>query len=155
MSRETEEMRKDSPLSLERMHRMILKQMNRSGAFTSSLGVEITEVGDLTAEGAVSTVDVHVNPMGSIHGGVLFTLMDAVGGAAGASSGRGCATIDCTAHFLRAATPGNTLRCRAKCVKSGRHIMIVKTVVTDQEDRELAEGIFTYQRTNPIDDYPV
>ena len=134
---------------------LIKDQMNRKGAYTDSLGIEIVEVGELKAEGTIVAVSVHANPLGTVHGGVLFTLMDAVGGAAGASAGRGCATVNCTVHFLRAAKPGDRLVCRAEVTKSGKHIMIVKTSVMDQDDTELAFGVFTYQRTMDITEYKV
>lgn len=143
----------DAPLADAKIQQLILEQMNRTGAFTNFIGVEITRVGELTAEGTLCALTVHANPMGSVHGGALFTLMDAVGGAAAASSGRGCATIDCTVHFLAAAAPGERLCCRAECVKAGKHIMIVKTNVTGKDGRELATGMLTCQRTKEITEY--
>lgn len=144
----------EAPFTEAQIRRLILEQMNRKGAFTSFIGIEITDVGELTAEGTLSTLAVHSNPMGSLHGGALFTLMDAVGGAAAASLGKGCATVDCTVHFLSAVVPGDRLCCRAECVKSGRHIMIVRSSVTNQEGKELAVSTLTYQRTKDVVNYP-
>ncbi len=132
---------------------LIMTQMNKEGAFTSYLGIRISQVGALTAEGTVVSLSVHANPMGTIHGGLLFTLMDAVGGAAGASAGRGCSTIDASVQFLRSAVPGETLTCRAECVKEGTNIIVMRMTVSDPKGRALATGTFVYYRTKEICKY--
>lgn len=78
--------------------------------------------------------------MDSVHSGALFTLMDAVGGAAATVSGRDCATVDYAVHFLAAEVPGERLRCRAECVKAGKHIMIVSANATGKDGQNRAQG---------------
>ena len=47
-----------------------------------SLGIGIETVGEGHAKGTITLADEHKNPHGSVHGGVIFTLVDTAMGAA-------------------------------------------------------------------------
>lgn len=133
------------------LYQTILSQMNHPDAFTRSIGISITYIGPHEAAGELLPDSVHANPLGTIHGGAICTLMDAVGGAAGASSGFGCATIDCTIHFFRASKPSEQLFCRAETLKAGRRIQVFDVSVTNRAGSLLAKGTYTYQLLNRIE----
>ena len=129
----------------------IRQTMNRAGEFTCQIGVEITHVGFREAEGILRPDSTHRNPVGSIHGGCICTLMDAVGGAAGTSAGFGCVTVDCAFYFLKASAPDEPLHCRATVVKAGHHIQVVDAWVTNSAGVAVAKGTYTYCMTIPIE----
>lgn len=133
------------------LYRTIMAQMNRPGGFTETIGVTITHIGPFEARGELAPDSTHANPIGTVHGGAICTLMDAVGGAAGASAGYGCATIDCTLHFLCPAAPDQRLFCRAEAVKTGGRIQIFEVSVTGPDGTLCAKGTYTYQRIHPIE----
>ena len=129
----------------------ILAQMNCPGAFTQSIGVTITQVAPQEAWGELSPSDTHRNPLGTIHGGAICTLMDAVGGAAGASSGYGCATVDCNIHFIRPCQATQRLYCRARAIKPRGRLQIFDMSVTTESGALIAKGTYTYQLLNRIE----
>lgn len=133
------------------LYETIMAQMNRPGGFTKTIGVTITHIGPLEARGELSPDSTHANPLGTVHGGAICTLMDAVGGAAGASAGYGCATIGCTLYFLRPADPTQRLFCWAEAVKSGGRVQIFEVSVTGPDGILRAKGTYTYQRIKPIE----
>ena len=56
-----------------------LKQARNMG-FIKHIGVETVELREGYAKGEIVLDESHANPIGSTHGGVLFTLVDTVGG---------------------------------------------------------------------------
>lgn len=133
-----------------KLFRHILEDMNRKDEFTDSIGIEITSVCPHEAEGILHPRANHVNPVGTVHGGCICALMDAVGGAAGASSGFGCITIDCNLHFFKAAKPSATLYCRATPLSLGHRIQVFDVSVSDADQVQIAKGIYTYRLVQPI-----
>ncbi len=118
-------------------------------SFTDDLGLRPVEV-----EGGVATVELdaserHLNQAGTVHGGVLATLVDTAMGAAVFSDGDDDAdgrpaTIELKVSYLEPGGVGRLL-CTARVRKSGRRITIVEAEVEDADGETiaLATGTFT------------
>lgn len=101
----------------------------------------------LTAEhGRVSffmpVQEYHYNPLGSVHGGVLATLLDTATGCAVHSTlpaGVGYTTLDLTTKFLRPVTlASGTLRCEGTVINRGRTTALSEARLFDAADRLVA-----------------
>jgi acyl-CoA thioesterase len=96
---------------------------------------------------ATMTVDQrHINPHGTVHGAVMFTLLDtAMGGATMTVVGDGnwCSTLDIHIRYF-APCFGGTLRAHAKVRRAGRRIVHLDGVVTGDDGTEYcaAAGVF-------------
>jgi uncharacterized protein (TIGR00369 family) len=118
-----------------------------------ALGMTLTDIGDGIAELELP-YDLRIvgDPeTGVLHGGAVSALMDTCCGAAAMShpsSPAGTATIDLRIDYMRAATPGQTVRTRAECYHITRSVAFVRaTAMDDDTDRPVATatGAFTVE----------
>ena len=118
--------------------------------FTDLLGVR-----DQTAEDGRSRLELevsqgHLNPAGTVHGGVLATLVDtAMGHAVASSAGEDelPVTSQLTVTYLRPGKPG-TLVATAEVRKRGENLTICEAEV-EQEGETLVHALATFALLEP------
>jgi uncharacterized protein (TIGR00369 family) len=111
------------------------------------LGVDGFEV----EEGRVTVFlvprEYHYNPLGTVHGGVLATLLDTGTGCAVHSTlpaGVGYTSIDLNTKFLRPVTVGSgRLRCEGTVLSKGRRTVLAQATLTDGAGRLAAHATST------------
>lgn len=106
------------------------------------LNMLLTEVSEGTVSFTSTPDESLYNPIGTVHGGVVCTLLDSALGCAGHSTlpaGMGYTSIELKVNYLRPvlATSG-PLRCTGKVTKSGRRVIFVEGEVTDQSGQTVA-----------------
>ena len=97
----------------------------------------------------VATLDVderHINPHGTVHGGVMFVMLDTAMGAATMSivgEGNWCATLDIHTRYLSPCFGGHLIA-TATVRKAGRRVVHLDAVVAGEDGREYvaASGVF-------------
>jgi uncharacterized protein (TIGR00369 family) len=112
-----------------------------------TLGYDVTEVVNgrvvVTAEPNVK----HLNPSGTVHGGLAATLLDSCMGLAIRSTlekGLGSTTLEFKISLLRPITPETgPIRAEGLVVSCGRRIGTAEGRITDQQGRLLAHGTTT------------
>lgn len=116
--------------------------------FNRMMGFRLSE---WTAHHAVLELDLRpdlLNRAGILHGGVVATMVDAVGGFAGSYSGtaepRRVVTLSLTTSYLGQATSG-TVRATARRRPGGRRIFVSTVEVADQTGAVIAVGQGTYR----------
>jgi uncharacterized protein (TIGR00369 family) len=86
----------------------------------------------------------HYNPLGTVHGGVLATLLDTAAGCAVHATlpaGVGYTSLDLTTKFLRPVTlKTGELRCVGTVVSRGRTVALAQARLTDTRGRLLAHA---------------
>lgn len=80
----------------------MMNERNEKNTFVRENGIQISELRDGYAKVMMTVSSKHLNPIGSIHGGCLFTVADATAGAAAATCGKPVTTVDTNIHYLRA-----------------------------------------------------
>jgi acyl-CoA thioesterase len=85
------------------------------------------------------------NPIGSVHGGVLYTCADVVGGSAAASYGTKITTLDSSMQYLRPGLQECTeLIGVGKVIKRGKRVIVSQVEIRSQTGTVLSTGTFTY-----------
>lgn len=106
-----------------------------------SLSVEAQDDG--TSLVVVEAGDEHLNQHGTVHGGVLATMIDAAMGTAVSSTGGDSpVTVSLTVTYLEPGQPGR-LEARARVRKQGKRLMIVEAEVV-QGDEVVADALATF-----------
>lgn len=89
----------------------------------------------------------HYNPLGTVHGGVLATLLDTATGCAVHSTlpnGVGYTSIDLSTKFLRQVTVASgRLHCEGTVISAGRRTALAEAKLTDSKGRLLAHATST------------
>ena len=115
--------------------------------FTDEVGIEVEDAEEGRSRIRLEAGDRHLNPVGTVHGGAIATLVDTAMGAAVKTTGDGStATVEMKVTYLEPARPG-TLVADAQVRKRGRRITIVEAEVT-QDDELVAHAIGTFTSAN-------
>ncbi|MCD8323888.1 MAG: PaaI family thioesterase [Clostridiales bacterium] len=120
-----------------------LKEIRNIG-FTREVGVNTTDIAEGYARGELELRPEHGNPIGSVHGGVLFTIADTIGGAAATSRGRFVTTVSGNIHYLRPVMGCKKLIGESREIKIGKNMCVYDVMITDETGREIALATMTY-----------
>jgi uncharacterized protein (TIGR00369 family) len=116
-----------------------------SGGFAARLGARVESADDGSARIAFDVTEEHLNPAGTLHGGVLATLVDTAMGTAVRSATDDDdvpATSQLTVTYLRPGSPGPlvvTARVRTK----GQHLTVCEADV-EQEGKAIGHAVATF-----------
>lgn len=121
--------------------------MGSASGFDVTLGAEDGPVVDGRALVRLDASERHLNPAGTVHGGVIMTLVDLAMGRAASSlaeSDRMPVTIEMKVNFLEAGRVGQIVAA-ASVLRRGRLFTVVQAEVWQVDGHEaLAEAIGTF-----------
>jgi uncharacterized protein (TIGR00369 family) len=113
----------------------------------SLLDMSIVEVESGRAVFELDPAEYQFNPIGSVHGGVLTTLLDSAMGCAVHTmlpAGSGYTTLELKANFLRrVTTETRRLRCEGSVIHLGRTVATAEARIVDGEGRLVAHATTT------------
>jgi uncharacterized protein (TIGR00369 family) len=112
-----------------------------------TLGYEITEAASGRVVITCEPNDTHLNPAGTVHGGLSATLLDSVMGLAIRSTldkGVGSTTLEFKVSLVRPITPETGLiRAEGVVLNCGRRVGTAEGRITDRQGRLLSHGTTT------------
>jgi uncharacterized protein (TIGR00369 family) len=117
-------------------------------SFTELVGTEVSSTEDSRAVVRLQAEDRHLNPSGTVHGGVISTLIDVAMAEALntiTEEDEQPFTIQITVNYMKPGKPG-ALSSTAQVRKGGERITIVEAEVVQEDDDEvvaLATGTYT------------
>ena len=112
--------------------------------FSQVIGVRILEQGYGYCKVRLDIKKEHMNPIGSVHGGAIFTMADEAVGIAASTTGGICTTVDSRIEFLNAALDVKYLTAEAKAKKIGKKIRTFTVDVKDEKERLIASANFVF-----------
>ena len=111
------------------------------------IGTELTEVDQGRIVMRMVPAEQHYNPLGTVHGGVIATLLDSVMGCAVQSTlekGRGYTTLEIKVNYVRAVTKHTgTVSGEGRVVHAGRRSAVAEARLTDASGRLYATASTT------------
>lgn len=134
----------------EAFYESLRQHINSPNEFSAFNGIEITKVAEDYAEGVLTIRPSSLNYIGVVHGGCLAALADTTAGVAVVTRGVGCVTLNYGFNFLRQAK-GEHIYCVAAPDKIGKTIAVYQVVLTDDDQKIVATGEFTFFITGPLD----
>ena len=112
-----------------------------------TLGYDITEAEQGRVVVTADPKQIHLNPAGTVHGGLAATMLDSGMGLAIHSildRGIGSTTLEFKISFLRPITPQTgPIRAEGTVISRGRRVSTAEGRVTDREGRLLVHGTTT------------
>ncbi len=132
---------------MESMERFIERDL-----FAKHLGIEIPEHGPGYAKAKLELTPNHLNSVGTVHGGVVFSLADAAFSVASNSRGAVSVAIQASISFFRAVSAG-TLYAEAREVALSPKLATYSIEVRDGSDAPIAlfQGT-VYRKTAKVED---
>jgi uncharacterized protein (TIGR00369 family) len=104
-----------------------------------TLDYDLTHVGDGEATFEVEPAEFHFNPLGTVHGGVISTLLDSALGCAvqtKLANGLAYTTVDLNVSFIRPVTLATgRLYARAETVNVGRRVGTARSTLEDADGK--------------------
>ena len=125
-------------------YEQLRERRNEKNAFGNLVGVKIVEIREGYARTELEVRTELMNPVNSVHGGVLFTMIDITGGSAAVSHGENVTTVDADIRYLRPGIGVNKLVCEAEEIKRGRQLLVYRVDVKDEKGNILTAGTVTY-----------
>ncbi|MCA0146795.1 PaaI family thioesterase [Blastococcus sp. LR1] len=116
-----------------------------TGGFAERLGARPEAAEDGSARLGFEATDEHLNPAGTLHGGVLATLVDTAMGLAVRTTtddGEVPATSQLTVTYLRPGKPGR-LEVTARLRTRGEHLTVCEADV-EQDGKSLVHAVATF-----------
>lgn len=120
------------------------KKVNDKDIFGRDAGIEITD-GDIGyCRGEMNVEERHKNPLGTVHGGCLYTLADTVSGFAAGTCGMGGPTLSGNMYFLKPTIGVKRLICEGRVIKNGKRIRVVEATIYGDNGAEIARSVMEY-----------
>jgi acyl-CoA thioesterase len=128
----------------EFIEKLIRSRNSTINGFATDTGVKLTHLEVGHAIGEIELEPRHGNPIGSIHGGALFTLLDSIGGAAATSRRRAVTTLSANVNYLTAGRGSKKIIAEATEVKAGKSTCVYRVELRDENGTLLVTSVFTY-----------
>ena len=111
------------------------------------IGMEMTEVSEGRAVFTIEPAEYHYNPLGTVHGGIIATLLDSAMGCAVQSllpAGTGYTTLEIKVNYLRPMTSATgTVSCEGTVIHLGGRIATAQARVIDADGKLYAHATTT------------
>ena len=126
----------------------LIQLHNIEDYFTKDMGLQIVDMREGYAKVKLAVEKRHMNCIGTVHGGCLFSIADSAAGVAASSYGSWATTVNGNISYLSPALQVKELIGEAKVVKHGKRISVFQTEIRDEEGNLLVRAEFTYYDLN-------
>lgn len=126
---------------------MTFEEMNeivQKNPFAKYIGMELLEITEGYALGRISFEKQYENIYGGMHGGCAYSLADTLAGIAVSTYGELVTTLDASMNYLLPVENTEYVYCRAKVLRHGRKVSVIRVEIYNDTETILIDGSFTY-----------
>ena len=120
--------------------------MREEPGFIKEMGMELLELREGYCKGRIALSEKHNNPMGTVHGGLIFGLADTIGGRAAMSYGDKVVTLNANICYLNPAADTEYIEAEATAIRNGRTTAIYDVMIRTAEGKDVAKVNITYYK---------
>lgn len=118
--------------------------MRDEPGFIKEMGIDLLEVKEGYAKGKIVLSSKHNNPMGTVHGGLIFGLADTIGGRAAMSYGDKVVTLNASICYLNAASNTEYIEAEATQIRNGKTTAVYDVMIRTAEGVDVSKVTLTY-----------
>ena len=122
----------------------LYKMINES-PFPSHLPMRVVDMTLDSSRVELDIADVHLQPFGLVHGGVIATLMDTATFWAGfgpIAEDAGLVNVDLKLNYLQTVSSGRLIA-TGRCIRAGRTMSYTEAYIRTEDDQLIAHGTST------------
>jgi acyl-CoA thioesterase len=127
-------------------------EVMKNDTFAAFLGIDIIEAKDGNAKGVLNASENHLNSLGIVHGGAIFSLADTTFAAASNSREGTAVAANVSISYCKAAQKG-ILTAKAKEVSLNRKLATYLVEVQDEQENLIALFQGTVYRKEDVTKY--
>jgi acyl-CoA thioesterase len=131
------------------------EERNEKNQFAKNNGIRITKVSKGYAVAEMDVDSKKKNPIGTVHGGCLFTMADTCAGAAASSHGHWVTTVNAQVNYLNAARDSKHITAESSEIKVGKSLIVEDVNLHDETGRHLVHATFTFYVLDGTYDYVI
>ena len=113
--------------------------------YSAGLGIRLVECRDGWVKTVLPVTGKVINPLGTVHGGCLFSLADTTAGVTNMTMGKMGPTISSNLDFMHAFSGCRNVYCEAEITHSGRSISFISLKLYDDRGVVGARGSMVYR----------
>lgn len=118
-----------------------------SNGFIKNCGMELIEYSKTSCKCKIIINDDLLNPWGTVHGGLIYSLADTTGGTAAiCASGSNVVTLTGNINYIGPAFKTKEIIAEANIVHCGRTTVVSDVMIKTAEGKDVAKATLTYYR---------
>ena len=121
-----------------------MKEIMQKNPFAQHIGMELLEVTEGYALGRIRLAKQYENIYGGMHGGCAYSLADTLSGIAASTYREYVTTLDASMNYLLPVEHTEYVYCKARVLRHGRKITVVRVELLNDEQTLLIDGSFTF-----------
>ena len=130
-------------MTQEQKDRFFASYYENVSLFNAHNGIQLVDVDDHCSVVEVTLTPNSLNPLKTVHGGLIFSLLDVATGVAARSGGRMTVTQDASIYFLRPGKDTKKLTAIGRVIKEGRQTGLCEAEVFTDDGTLIAKGSAT------------
>lgn len=132
------------------LYDFLKQRVQKDDGFIKYSHLTFTELGEGSAKAEIAVDKDQLNPMGTVHGGCLFSICDTVGGTAAMTHGVAVTTTTGNISYLNPAAGCEKLYAEAVELKAGRTLYRYDVYIRDEQGTLICKADMEYYRLDKL-----